>query len=192
MAALTRRLSRSRTRLARYIFLASVLWTILEILYIRSHAHPVPPPAAPAANTRIFITAIAWNSEKELRGFWNDALVSLVQTLGAHNVYVSLAESGSYFDDTRGALSELVERLDHMGVANTVVTNEENHDAVETDLIKTRGGETLPRRIPYLAKQRNIALQPLREQAKKGVWYDRILFLNDVMFTVRKSPLLQT
>jgi hypothetical protein len=50
--------------------------------------------------------------------------------------------------------------------------------------IDTPRGKRELRRIPYLSKLRNISLKPLADLALKGIKFDRILFLNDVVFTV--------
>ena len=39
------------------------------------------------------------------------------------------------------------------------------------------------RRIPYLARLRNLVMEPLFEMKKSGQTVDKILFLNDVVFT---------
>ena len=41
------------------------------------------------------------------------------------------------------------------------------------------------RRIPYLSRLRNWTLEPLQELAQQGEKFDKVLFLNDVVFTVR-------
>ncbi len=53
--------------------------------------------------------------------------------------------------------------------------------------VKTASGKWEPRRISYLAWVRNASLRPLQELARQGVYFDWILFLNDVVFTVRDS-----
>jgi hypothetical protein len=51
--------------------------------------------------------------------------------------------------------------------------------------VKTPKGDMELRRIPYLSRTRNMSLKPLEELAKQGIIFDKILFLNDVVFTVR-------
>ena len=41
------------------------------------------------------------------------------------------------------------------------------------------------RRIPYLARLRNLVMEPLFELRESGVVFDKILFLNDVVFTTQ-------
>jgi len=59
-------------------------------------------------------------------------------------------------------------------------------------IVTPRGREEL-RRIPLLAKARNRVLEPLLELQAEGGRngsFDRLLFLNDVIFTVRPPRFL--
>ena len=111
------------------------------------------------------------------------------------NVYFSLYESGSW-DNTKGALWELDERLEKLGVERRVVLEETTHvdEISRTPRIEEEGWIVTPRgkkelrRIPFLARARNRVLEPLFELQAGGGQnrsFDRLLFLNDVIFTVR-------
>jgi hypothetical protein len=50
--------------------------------------------------------------------------------------------------------------------------------------IDTPRGRKELRRIPYLSRLRNWTLQPLLELARQGEKFDKVLFLNDVVFSV--------
>jgi hypothetical protein len=143
----------------------------------------------PAAE-RIFIASTHWNSEGVLRSHWNAAVVELVQSLGAENVYISIYEGGSW-DDTKGALRELDAALARLNVPRTVVLSEVTHQEeisrppAPTGWIDTARGHRELRRIPFLSRQRNGSLQPLFDIEKEtGEQFDKILFLNDVVFKV--------
>lgn len=115
-------------------------------------------------------------------------MLGLVDYFGAENVYVSVYESGSW-DDSKETLRVLDNDLERKGVRRTVRLNETTHaDEMrqpETDgWIQTPRGKTELRRIPYLSKLRNLALEPLNYLGD-GTKFDRVLFLNDVVFTVR-------
>jgi len=116
-------------------------------------------------------------------------VLELAEHLGPENIYISSYESGS-FDNTEGALRELDAALERMGVQKTIVLDKTTHrEEVEKTptgegWIDTPKGKEL-RRIPYLSRLRNLSLKPLAELAAKGVTFDKILFLNDVVFTVR-------
>jgi hypothetical protein len=143
---------------------------------------------------RIFISSTHWNSEEVLRSHWNDAVVALAKALGPENVYVSVYESGSW-DDTKGALRELDAALGELNVPRTIALSEVSHQdeisqqpGSSAGWIDTPRGRRELRRIPFLSRQRNASLQPLVDlDRERGEQFDRILFLNDVVFTVSLS-----
>lgn len=127
---------------------------------------------------------------------WSAALVDLVKHLGPSNVYVSIVESGSQ-EDTKGALTDLKGELDALGVKNTISLGidvweqaaelqdfpEEGED--RSGWIFTGRGKSgwEVRRIPYLAKLRNQAMEPLLGMSP-GERFEKVLWINDVVFTV--------
>jgi len=138
---------------------------------------------------RVYIASLHWNNEAILRSHWNNAVVELAKTLGPENIFISVYESGSW-DDSKGALRELDGRLERLGVARNITLSETTHlDEISRrparhGWIETPRGKTELRRIPYLARLRNLTLRPLEELLEQGKTFDRILFLNDVVFTV--------
>lgn len=139
---------------------------------------------------RVFIASNHWNSGKILRSHWCDAVVGLITKLGPENVYFSLYESGSW-DDTKEVIRELDRRLGKLGVARNIILDETTHmDEISKPpgegWVETKRGKKELRRIPYLAKLRNIVLEPLEwpEVLNATHSFDKILFLNDVIFTV--------
>lgn len=140
---------------------------------------------------RVFIASNHWNSEHLLQQYWIPAVLDLIKILGRDNVYLSVTANGS-FDNTLSILAELDKKLKEMGVQRRFVLGLETHaDAVKKEpvgagWIKTPRGRKELRRIPYLAKQRNEALEPLLDPtvANSTHKFDRILFLNDIVFTV--------
>lgn len=138
---------------------------------------------------RVFIASIHWNNEAILRSHWNQALINLVEHFGRDNVFVSIQESGSW-DNTKGVLRQLDQQLDDRGIQRRVVLDETTHldeisrPPASRGWIDTPRGKRELRRIPYLARLRNLVLEPLAELAAKGYRFDKIIFLNDVIFTV--------
>ena len=111
-----------------------------------------------------------------------------MEYFGPENVHVSIYESGSW-DDSKEALRVLDHDLERRGVPRTVKLNETTHaDELKqpaTDgWIQTPRGKQELRRIPYLSKLRNLALEPLHSLGDRTK-FDKVLFLNDVVFTVR-------
>ncbi len=184
----------SRSNLQRFAVLFFI-WTIIEahVSYYRiaraerearARAVLYKPP-------RVYIASLHWNNEKILRSEWNKGVVELVETLGPENVFVSVYESGSW-DDSKGALRELDQALEKTGVGKKIVLDDETHKDLiasqppdEEGWITVADGRKMPRRIPYLSRLRNLSLQPLRELAENGTTFDHVLFLGDVVFTVR-------
>ncbi|KAK4189456.1 family 69 putative glycosyltransferase [Podospora australis] len=187
----------SRSALKKLLLLLFV-WNILEahIIYyriVRTEHEAVQRALATIENrkpTRVFIASLHWNNEKILRSDWNSAVLDLVNTLGADNVFVSVYESGSW-DDSKGALRELDAALEKTGVQKKIVLDEATHQDLlagppeKEGWITTPKGERTLRRIPYLSKLRNLSLQPLLELAQNGTGFDHVLFLGDVVFTVQ-------
>ena len=185
-----RRFSRSsRNRVTRASLLLFALFCIVDLLsLISARQHQNLPAKAPDVRSqKIFIASIHWNSEPILRSNWNRAVLELVDYFGAENVYVSVYESGSW-DDSKEALKVLDNDLERKGVRRTVKLNETTHaDELKqpaTDgWIQTPRGKKELRRIPYLSKLRNRALEPLNSLTD-STKFDKVLFLNDVVFTV--------
>lgn len=186
-----RRFSRSsRTRAFRATVLIFALFCIVDVLSlisVRQHQR-LPAKTPDVRGQKIFIASIHWNNEPILRSNWNLAVLNLVDYFGAENVYVSVYESGSW-DDSKQALRALDNDLERKGVPRTVRLNETTHademkQPVTDGWIQTPRGQKELRRIPYLSKLRNLALEPLN-YSSNGTRFDKVLFLNDVVFTVR-------
>lgn len=149
----------------------------------------------PQQQQRVFIASIQWNAEPFLRQHWNTALLKLVRHFGPQNVYVSILEGGSW-DNTRAALSQLDVDLERLGVERSIVYEDRTHeDEVkrtpapgEEGWVWTSRGMKELRRIPFMAGLRNRVMGvmrglAMREGERKRV-FDKVLWLNDVIFTV--------
>ena len=184
-------------RLSRY-FRFKVLsvtffaWNFLELFYVRRSLYSSLHESRSSRelhNQKVFIATTHWNNEAVLRSHWNDAIEALVIFLGPENVYISIYGSGSW-DDTKSALRLLDNKLESLGVQRTIILDETTHvdeigkPPAPSGWIETPRGKKELRRIPYLSGLRNLSLKPLADLAKKGSTYDKILFLNDVVFTV--------
>ncbi|KAF1974483.1 putative polysaccharide export protein [Bimuria novae-zelandiae CBS 107.79] len=184
-----------RKTLARILLVVLVLFSTVEVLHVRqslaraegdSTAVHAPGPE------RIFIAGIFWNNEAILRSSLNAALVDLVEHLGPHNVFISVHESGSW-DNTKDALRELDEAFERIGADRRITTSNATHlDEISVESkgegwVDTPQGQREMRRIPYLAKQRNIGLEPLAELAERGVQFEKVLFINDVVFSTEDA-----
>ena len=182
----------SRTRIFRAFLLLLALFCIVDILsLISTRQHQNLTVNAP--NTRgqkVFIASIHWNNEPILRSNWSAAVLELVDYFGPENVYISIYESGSW-DNSKEVLRVLESDLERKRVQRTVKLSETTHaDELKQSpthgWIQTPRGKKELRRIPYLSKLRNLALEPLNNLGD-GIKFDKVLFLNDVVFTVRTS-----
>lgn len=180
-----------RSRILRFLFVILVAWSLIEVHLIlnRISAADLVPHTEPPRKERIFIASTHWNNEPILRSHWNQAVYDLASKLGPDNVYISIYESGSW-DNSKGALMDLDAELEHLHIPRTIATSHITHadeikapPASEGWIMTPRGRPEL-RRIPFLSRQRNLSLKPLEDLAKQGVTFDKILFLNDVVFTV--------
>ncbi|QSS55756.1 polysaccharide export protein (CAP59) [Histoplasma capsulatum var. duboisii H88] len=137
----------------------------------------------------IYVASTHWNNEAILRSHWNAAVVELARKFGKENIYVSVYESGSW-DDSKGALRELDMQLGELGVDRTIVLDPTTHEneiskpPAEEGWIDTARGKRELRRIPYLAHMRNKSLEPLEKLVRAGRTFDKIIFLNDVIFSM--------
>lgn len=180
----------SRTRFFRATALCLVIALFVDLLSLSAARHRVSSASNNVAKERIFIVSIHWNNEAILRSHWNQAVLQLVEHFGSDHIYVSIFESGSW-DDSKGALRQLDAELGRRGIDRTIVLDETTHaDEIggtpgNSGWIDTARGKKERRRIPYLSRLRNRSLEPLVELADKEIKFDKILFLNDVVFDVR-------
>ncbi|EXJ93773.1 hypothetical protein A1O1_02166 [Capronia coronata CBS 617.96] len=150
---------------------------------------------SPVQNQKIFICAQFWTNAKVIHDRWGQALLDLVGVLGKDNVYVSIYESGS-LDNTKDILQVLDNVLAENHISRSIVLDPTTHaDEINAGPLDEQGnprpgwiqtttvgaGKEM-RRIPYLANLRNKALKPLFDLHSKGRNFDRILFLNDIVF----------
>ncbi len=162
-----------------------ILWNLVEVITFRGTYEPTPDPP----RQKIFIASTHWNNEVAIRSYWNWALLDLVKYFGVEDVYVSIYESGSW-DDSKGALRVLDKELDRLGVRRTIILDPTTHadeiakPPTASGWIDTPRGKKELRRISYLSGLRNLSLRPLEKLEEVGVLFDKLLFLNDVVFTV--------
>jgi hypothetical protein len=189
----TRYLRRRSTHQALALFF--ILYGTFEISQILCCLPKAPADPITPRTERIYIASLHWNNERILRSHWNDAVVSLALALGKDNVYITVYESGSW-DDSKGALRDLDSRLEQHGIRRNITLSEVTHADEIAAENKGSGWVDTPRqrkelrRIPYLSQLRNLTLEPLQELYLQGERFDKVLFLNDVVFTVRARAML--
>lgn len=180
-----------RNRIVRALLVLFIAWNLVELHLVlrRVSETDIIYREQPRRQERIYIAMVNWNNEYILRSHLSQAIIELAWKLGPENIYISIYESGSY-DNTKGALVELDVELDRLHVPRNITLSPITHaDEIaappegEGWVVTPRGKKEL-RRIPYLSRVRNYSLEPLHELAKQGIHFDKILFLNDVVFTV--------
>lgn len=192
-----------RLRVTKMAMLLFCLFNVLDVVRIhhklgqtgaqssagqheRHHGRAAPP--APG-HQRVYMASMHFNNGEILRSHWNQAVLDLTETLGPENVFVSIFESGSW-DDSKELLRELDDELGRRGVPRRVDISDTTHQDELDNAVKGEGWVVTPRRqkelrrIPYLAKLRNKTIRDLVDLHRKGVVFDKVLFLNDVVFTV--------
>ena len=185
-----RRTARSRLWRGALLLLGAVL-TIDFIRLSRSggHQHHNSSVGIPTPTPSVYVASIFWNSAYILHTSWNGAILDLAEKLGPDNIYISIYESGSW-DESKQMLRQLQDVLITRGIRHRIVLDETSHEddiarpPAAEGWVKTPRGKTELRRIPYLSRLRNKTLKPLIELAANGTTFDKVLFLNDVAFTV--------
>lgn len=204
MLLLSRPFRRQFLRPKNLFLTVAFLFLMDALLITTSNPAPKRTSTLPAhlRNEKIFIVSIHRNSEYTLRLYWNGALLKLITALGPENVFVSILESGSQ-EDTKGALRDLQGKLKELGVENKIELDiDANAQAQELAKVPAEGEDRTGwmftgrgrkgwelRRIPYLSRLRNRAMEPLLSREEDGKpRFDRVLWINDVVFTVSHVP----
>ena len=124
---------------------------------------------------KVFIAASIFDPKGNLaRGAWGESLLSLIDLLGPSNVFLSVYENDAG-PVAKAALKELEEKT----VCQHSIVFEDKLPPDAVTEIQLPDGTMRRRRIAYLAEVRNRALRPLDSSSTK---FDKLLFLNDVMF----------
>ncbi|RSL44406.1 hypothetical protein CEP53_011238 [Fusarium sp. AF-6] len=173
----------------RLLLFAFVAWTFFDTVLDHHRLDAAGQTyVKPQSPVRVYIASLHWNNERILRDSWNQGLLDLVSVLGPSNVFVSLYESGSR-DGSKDAIGELDKALGVMGVPRNITLDKTTHaDAMASPplepgngWVETPRGRIELRRISYLARLRNMSLQPLKDMARNGIEFDYVLFLGDVV-----------
>ena len=185
-----RRTFRSRLWRGALLLLGAVLVTdFIKLSRSGSNRCQNNSVGIPTPTPSVYIASIFWNSAYILHTSWNRAVLDLAEKLGAPNIYVSIYESGSW-DESKQMLRQLQDDLITRGIRHRIILDETTHaediarPPATEGWVKTPRGKTELRRIPYLSRLRNKTLEPLAELAANGTTFDKVLFLNDVAFTV--------
>ena len=118
---------------------------------------------------------------------WIRGVERIAASVGGDRVYVSIYEK-IVERDHLDALDQLKRNLRLLGVQYSFVTAPEMNPN-QYDPTWTAQGLPVPPNatsyVSHLANLRNMALRPMIELAMQDIRFDRILFLEDIAFTVR-------
>lgn len=125
---------------------------------------------------KIFIAASLYDKGGRLvDGDWGRDVLGLIDLLGHTNVFLSIYENGSG-PNAEDALKRFKEKVH----CNSNLLHEEHLSTENISRVTLPDGSKRIKRIAYLAEVRNRALEPLN--GLSDVIYDKVLFLNDVLF----------
>ncbi|KAK5999361.1 hypothetical protein QM012_005486 [Aureobasidium pullulans] len=120
-------------------------------------------------NERVFIVAAIVDAEL-IRGAWGEAVLELIAAVGNENAFVSIYNNDSG-PETSMALSDKAVVSEHLPLEGLI----------QPELSQS---QEKVRRIPYLAEVRNRAMRPFYTSER---YFDKVLFLNDVVFSGRDA-----
>lgn len=188
-------IARRSLKRIRYFVLVAFSVLLLDFVLSRQSSYPLLASTSNAEGLKairsVYIASTQWNSAILLEKHWIPSLLQVVSDLKSANisVFVSIYENGSW-DSTKTLLQQLQQTLEARGVKNQVTIDSTSHEQIVSQntsaygSLKTAYGEE-KRRIPYLASVRNEALKPLSALAKSGIKFDKVVYINDVVFSVR-------
>ncbi|KAL8916905.1 MAG: hypothetical protein Q9172_006055 [Xanthocarpia lactea] len=186
--------SRRRPRILRYILTIVLALPAFDFLSNYQSSYPqlrTTSSASKLKNTRsVYIASTIWNSGSLLQDHWIPSLLQITDDLKAANitVFISIYENGSW-DSTKSILRQLRRTLEGKGIQHEIAIDDTSHEdiivrnASSHGWLATAHGREM-RRIPYLATVRNQALKPLATLLDQGVKFDKMIYINDVVFKV--------
>ncbi|KAH8880932.1 hypothetical protein GQ53DRAFT_848618 [Thozetella sp. PMI_491] len=127
---------------------------------------------------KVFISISLYDGGGRLAGGpWGEALLALIHLIGPDNVFLSIYESDSG-PEGGGALESLKNRLS----CRHSVVSEQQASLDGLPSVRLPDGSMRIKRIAFLAAMRNRALRPLDTFAAGDTRYDKVLFMNDVIY----------
>lgn len=140
-----------------------------------------PDGCANSLNEKIFISVSLYDKDGHLAdGQWGQTVLELIHILGPDNVFISIYENDSGPEGAR-ALEHFQQKL----TCRHKIVNDAHVPVEDFPTVRMPNGEDRIKRIPYLSEMRNRALRPLDKFDEKELGFkqfDKILFLNDVVF----------
>ena len=128
-------------------------------------------------NQKVFIAASIYDKGGHLLGgAWGEALLKLIDILGNRNVFLSIYENDSGIESLTAKIN-----LEQRVQCKRRFEYDKNFSEADVPHVRLPDGSERVKRVAYLAEVRNKALEPLEDETNR-VQYDKILYLNDVIF----------
>ncbi|KAI5865998.1 glycosyltransferase family 69 protein [Durotheca rogersii] len=197
--SLRRKIQRHPLRVAialiKYLIIAVCLLLVGTPIVVPSYTRPPPhyrdlesrcqgflrqPGCANIRNEQVFISVSLYDEGGRLAdGYWGESLLELIHLLGNNNVFLSIYENDSG-PEGASALESLRKQLR----CKHSIVNDPHVSLAKFPTVTLPDDTTRVKRLAYLSEMRNRALRPLdRFDPSVGtVQYDKVLFLNDVVF----------
>lgn len=189
---MTRLFARRSIRRVMFVVLVGLLLVCSVDLYLLSRTlsrqaiHDPPKLLQPNDLPSVYIASINSKSPVADPKAWARAVEAIAANIGAERAYLSVYEH-IIDSDHRDALDQLDRNLKMLSVQRSIVFAE-NKATDELNDTWTAQGLSVPvvptRYVEYQANMRNMALRPMIDLALQGIRFDRILFLEDVVFLV--------
>ncbi|EXJ83420.1 hypothetical protein A1O1_07043 [Capronia coronata CBS 617.96] len=126
-------------------------------------------------NQKVFIAASIYDKDGKLcGGDWADNVLDLIELLGPENAFLSI-----YVNDSGPEAKKALDDLQRRVPCDHALVFEDHLDIGQVTHITAPDGSQRVKRIEYLAEVRNRALKPLENSTTT---YDKLLYLNDVVF----------
>lgn len=143
-------------------------------LRLRAQTSTEPGRANPGKE-KVFIASTIFDPDGKLvLGAWGDSVLALIDLLGPSNVFLSIYENGAG-PVAKAALEEFEAKTE----CEHAIVCEDRFDSDKLPRVQLPNGTRRVKRIAYLAEVRNRALRSLDSS---NIKYDKLLYLNDVVF----------
>ncbi|KAK9788560.1 putative Glycosyltransferase family 69 protein [Seiridium cardinale] len=132
-------------------------------------------------NEKVFISVSLYDKDGHLAGgHWGKTILELIHIIGPDNVFLSIYENDS---GPSGALA--LQNLEQKLTCRHKIVNDAHVSIEDFPTLRMPDGSDRVKRISYLSEMRNRALRPLDtfDNTELGIEkFDKVLFLNDVVF----------
>ncbi|KAF2437134.1 hypothetical protein EJ08DRAFT_602097 [Tothia fuscella] len=168
-----RLLGRTFTAFAAFLLILIIATPFFNPSYSRRPPHYT---GSNPNNEKVFIAANIVDVDL-IKGPWGKAVIELVDLLGSENVFLSI-----YENDSGEATTLALQELGRSVKCKTAIISD-HIDLDSFPSVQILPNNHLVKRIQYLAQVRNMAIEPLNSANTDMGPFDKLLFINDVVFS---------